>query len=586
MNLIKSNTALVALSKAGIYVCPKHVFLHFVQSLSLDIDTNRVNLKHIGSSNTLTDQFTEPDVNLNLTFLSTKDFFNEILLGFRFAQGGQGVNSLQDLCDGDYNKYALILFDDNKNIDLINWNFSNLTYVSIGNLYLKNYSISYRVNSLPVTSASFVGNKMKIGKTNKLTDDEGRALGFQFGAWDDTFRAEHVTSISDFKKYTARKADRLVYVMNGISAEVGSSAVGGESNPLDVLYNGVDLPGISLFSFLDGAIKELDISIDFNRKSFYFFNGKSFAFDRKTILPIDGSIKISGTSTNVNEGNLNLFFSINKNFTIRISIFDKNGVVSKIICKNIIVESFSYSIGLNGFLEYSLSCYFNPNNGFLIFNESVTLPSNNNLIVTQDNLPFQSFDGYVFTNDFITVGPECKEKTITLQGNIFNFDFSDPIKFFSDLTGFKYKYSVGDSDEDKELYWTERWPNYKSRSVGLAYNKQYYVDGKPPKRGDPIAYYVLFFECFMEPDEPEFDIYQKAVDIFRGGRFADTSNPDAFIFDGILSSHFAPEGVLLGYGEADGIGGILSSPSTMSAAYPVDDQADYEWVWKEIKMLQ
>lgn len=381
MTIIKSSSALVAFTKAGSYSnFDKFNFLHFIQSLSLDVNTNRINSKFIGESTSLKNQFTETDVSLNLTFLNTKDFFNESIIGLNL----KNVNIFQDLVENEiFNKHSLILLNDIGNVELLNVGLqSSKIYISLADLYLANYSIAYKVNSLPVVSANFVSSNFKIGNVNPVLDLNNKVIDFSIVDWSDVTRSMADTNFLQFKTDTQNKSDRLVFVMNGISA---TSTL---SNTL--------VPGISFSSFLNGAINSFDVSIDLNRKRFYFFNKNNSPSSRKIILPMNGSIKLSGISADLSVGNLKTFFSNNDKFTIDISILSNNTLSSKLIFKNVIIETYSYSININGFLEYELSCFFHPYDDFQIEIKDFALPSSNLELQSQDSLNLQSSDGFSF----------------------------------------------------------------------------------------------------------------------------------------------------------------------------------------------
>jgi hypothetical protein len=387
MSLIKSNSALVAFTKAGNNQNSKFIFLHFIQSMSLDIKTNRINSKHIGSSKALTNQFVEPDVNLNITFLNTKDFFNEFLFGFNFGQG----SALKNIINlENFHKNSLILLNDIDDQDLIDNGSKSLKYyASIGNLYLENYSLSYKINSLPIVSAAFVGNNLKIGNSEEGFISEIPLYGFEFNDWDGLNNQEKEEIFSNLKSDTEQKSDRLIYVMNGISAVTD-------------LLETAKFPGSSFSSFLDGVIQDLDITINFNRKKFLFFNETNNAADRKIILPIVGDIKLTGISAHLNIGDLKTFFSANEKFKIDISIIDDQQVVSNVICNNVVIESYSYSINLNGFLEYSISCSFQANEDFEIKTSVFEINSANYNFLTSENQSLTSLNGDSFISaDFI-----------------------------------------------------------------------------------------------------------------------------------------------------------------------------------------
>jgi hypothetical protein len=381
MEIIKSSSALVAFTEAGRYSNQdKFKFLHFIQSLSLDVNTNRINSKFIGDSKYLKDQLVEPDINLNITFLNTKDFFNEAIIGFDLRNSKLFENLVHNEI---FNKHSLILLNDIGYVELLNTGLENSKkYISLENLYLQNYSLSYKVNSLPVASADFIGNNFKIGNVDPVFDENNKIIDFTLIDWNGVSRSVSDTTFSEFKLDTEKKSDRLVFLMNGISA----------ASTMDDTY----VPGVSFSSFLNSAINSFDMSIEFNRKKFYFFNQTNFPASRKIILPINGSLKLSGTSVDLTVGDLKTFFSKNEKFTIDMSILDNGTLASKLYLNNITIESYSYSININGFLEYELSCFFHPYDDFQIEIKDFTLPSSDLELESQDSQIIQSSDGFSF----------------------------------------------------------------------------------------------------------------------------------------------------------------------------------------------
>ena len=342
MSLIKSNSALVAFDQTIFSNKKSFVFLNFIQSLSFEISSNRIKSKHIGSATSTVNQFTNPEINLNLTFLQSKDFFNERIFGMNFSSVTYGSQYFfKNLLNEFYNTNCFILFNDVNANDLIYSNIKSLmSSVSIGNLYLNSYSTSYRINQIPTVSVDFLSGDLKIEKI---------ANSLLLKNWDDT-NVQLTTSYVDNLKLNTANAKSLIYVMSGLSM----------SNDFD---QKTFMPGIAINSLLNGVMQSLDVSFEFNRSKLYFFENKNSVSSRKIILPINGSLKISGISYNINIGNINNFFNSNLPFNMEFDILDdKKQIFSKIVYENLIVEKFSYSINLNGMLEYSLDCSFQVTN--------------------------------------------------------------------------------------------------------------------------------------------------------------------------------------------------------------------------------
>lgn len=170
MSLIKSNSALVAIDQSYISNTNKFKYFQFLQSLSIDFQTNRINSKHIGQSTYLVNQFSQPEVVLDLTFLQTNHFFNERTLGFNLSYSDvENEYVFKNIVrDNFYNKNLFILFNEINNNDLIYSNINQtMTSMSIGNLYLNNYSISYKINELPIVTAQFAASEFKVEKIDR-----------------------------------------------------------------------------------------------------------------------------------------------------------------------------------------------------------------------------------------------------------------------------------------------------------------------------------------------------------------------------------------------------------------------------------
>ncbi len=339
MPLLKSNSVLLAIDETAFTDSNKFSFLDFVQSISFDINTNRVKAKHIGSSTAIVEQFTQPELQLNISFYQTKTLFNETLFGFNFSSEELDSEYVfkKILQNNFFNKNSFILFNDIQGNDLIYSSLNDkMSSASIGNLFLTNYSFSYRIKEIPVVNASFISDNLKINTLSSIS---------KLKNWDDT-EIELNNSMFENFKTAIPNAESLVYIMSALDY---SSDFSGKSNSI----------GVNLNSLLDGVIQSIDVSFDLARNKFYFINGSNSVSSRKIISPINSTLKISGISSNLEIGNIKDFFNNNSKFYIRIDALDEMKEIStSFIYENLTIESFSYSININGFLEYSLDCSF------------------------------------------------------------------------------------------------------------------------------------------------------------------------------------------------------------------------------------
>jgi len=353
MALIKSNSTLIGFDRSWLYdESQQYEFdlLSFVQKIDFEIKTNKTNLKYIGRESTIKNQFVKPDINLQVDYYQKIDFFNEKMLGLFLNDVDDPIKkySFDNLIAKNYrNKNIFILYSDVEFSDLLykikNIGFnSSMICISMGDVYLTSLSFSYKVGQIPITSTSFASSNLKIANiaSNYL----------QLPSGETTSALLRQSLATDYIERTQKSDSQvLVYVMKNIS--------------ISNTFSSLNVPGVNINTFLTGVIQTMDFSINLNRNKFYFFETGSDPIDRRIMLPIEGSLKITGLSNTFTAGDLNTFFNNNSKFSITIGISGKyDGVVysqvTDLIIDNLSVDSFNYSIDLNGLLNYTLTCSF------------------------------------------------------------------------------------------------------------------------------------------------------------------------------------------------------------------------------------
>jgi hypothetical protein len=353
MALIKSNSTLIAFDRSWLYDDTQLYsfdFLSFVQKIDFEIKTNKTNLKYIGNESTIKNQFVKPDINLQIDYYQKIDFLNEKIFGLI-------LNDITDI-NKKYSFYNLINKNfNNKNIFLLysDLEFGDLLYqirdkgfnlgmigISMSDVYLTSLSFSYKISQIPIVSTSFASSNMKIASvgTGFIQLPNGPVTTAPLGQ----------TLASNLIERTQKaNSEVIIYVMKNIS--------------ISNTFSSLSVPGPDITSFLSGFIQSMDFSINLNRNKFYFFGAGSDPADRKIMLPIEGTLKITGISNTFTWGDLNTFFNNNSKFSVTIGIAGKyNGLtipqMTDLIIDNLSVDSFSYNIDLNGLLNYTLTCSF------------------------------------------------------------------------------------------------------------------------------------------------------------------------------------------------------------------------------------
>jgi hypothetical protein len=351
MALIKSNSTLIAFDRSWLYddtYTNGFDFLSFVQKIDFEIKTNKTNLKYIGSESTIKNQFVKPDINLQIDYYQKIDFLNEKIFGLIFNDPDEASKkySFNNLITKNYNnKNIFLLYSDIQYSDLlyqirdVGFN-ANMISISMGDVYLTSLSFSYKIGQIPLTSTSFASSNMKVAN---ITSNSVQS-------WSGVNLPITQSLASNYIETTQKQnSELIVYVMRNIS--------------ISNTFSSLNVPSINITTFLTGIIQSMDFSINLNRNKFYFFETGSDPIDRKIMLPIEGTLKISGLSNTFTTGDLNTFFNNNSKFSITIGIAGKyNGTsyskMTDLIIDNLSVDSFNYTIDLNGLLNYTLTCSF------------------------------------------------------------------------------------------------------------------------------------------------------------------------------------------------------------------------------------
>jgi len=362
MPIIDSSSSLIIFSD---YV------LNNIQSISLSVDKNNLQSKSIGNNKSLISQFVDPEITLNISYNQTSDLINEMLLGFYLIFKTPDSTS-ETALNKFFNKFKIsrscILISDEYASDLINKinknGFSDkFSVISLINLYLNSYSLSYSSNQLAIVNCSFSTseNKSKISKLSKYDNDK------------------YSVTLRNGGEYPINN-DIFTFVDKNLSLDkylVYSSKYFAPSNVLDASGNN----DLNIFGVgnLD-VINKLDFSIDFNRPKHYFLSSlgdysTGEANRENLILPIKYSLNISGISTYINATNIT-YLNNNDFYTYIIKIgdlasTDKQISYSTMVFENLIIKNFNYSLDVNGKLNYSISFTgeINTTSGYKIFNK-------------------------------------------------------------------------------------------------------------------------------------------------------------------------------------------------------------------------
>jgi hypothetical protein len=346
MPLFKSNSALIAFDNSyrNEELSNSFSFLNFIQDLNFNINVERINQKSIGKSDLNRVIFTQPQVNIEISYFHKINLFNESLFGFHINQSTyESKTFLDKFKDNFKNNGAIILLNEAQGDDLFykikqNGYTDDIIAISIGQIYLNNYSFSYSVGSLPIAKASFSANELKASNLNNQS----------FNDWDGVTRNLNAQMISDYEGYTNFGVKKnIVLQMNDFYYSTSG-------------LNNLNFPSVDFSSLTNGTIRGIQFSIDFQRNKFFFFENGLSSNDRYFLLPALGKLTINGIMQNINKKTLDSIVSSDNKFSMTIALGLDADDLNKttFYFSNLKIDSFDYSINLNNLIEYTMDMSF------------------------------------------------------------------------------------------------------------------------------------------------------------------------------------------------------------------------------------
>lgn len=352
--LFKYNTSLLAFDRSGIIAdSSEFKFLPFVQSIQIESNLDRISQKSIGKDTLDKKIYTNPNFNLNVTAIQENNFLLERLIGLFINNTPQSQNTILNGFNSKFINKAFMLFNDNLGEDVLfkirTTGYSeDLIGFVFSKLFLNSYSFSYGVNKLPITNLSFsfddisISNVIASSGSFYIQDPSEQNIKLET-SWIDSFY---------FK------------TNSNIQQKINNTAVNFE---LTTDYSNLEIPS-SDFSILSSSnIQSMDFSLDFQRNKFFYFEKGMSPFDRSYLLPCNAKFTIQGITSQFNKKSLSSLKNSDSKFSI-ILRFGKADVLtnySEIKFENVTVDNFSYSMSLDGFLNYSIECSIeiNENSG-------------------------------------------------------------------------------------------------------------------------------------------------------------------------------------------------------------------------------
>jgi hypothetical protein len=338
--VLKSNNSLMAITPSPAFSTSNQTAFLFggVIDSNFSFKLDRQSLTQLGSQEYIANHVNRhPDVEFNITYLFNPLLLNERSMGMLVTS--TGTSSLFSNFRNRSNNFVYLIAPDQENDALEVYSSSTRTFngfeaVSIGNAFLRSYSVEYAIGKIPTVQASFIGSNIKF---EKLTADtiQSPAIDLQAGGNFGVGNIAFANGIDESFRITPS-----ISRPDNIQVSLQNLQVGGQS--------------------LSGAhiVQSLSLSLDIQREDLYGL-GSNYVRNRKLKFPIIGNINVSSLVSGFNSGTASGLINNESgyDFEIEFKSYDDN-YSGKYIVQNAKLENYSYSIPLNGISTFDASFSF------------------------------------------------------------------------------------------------------------------------------------------------------------------------------------------------------------------------------------
>jgi hypothetical protein len=308
---IKSNSVLIAVDFPSESETDSRglAFIGLNDSFGFSVDVARNSAGQIGSQKlAVDDPSLAPDVSFDLSFVPTRKFDNENVLGLNFGFNQEFTSVLQGKSEVSFNVYLFI--SDKQSYDFIKQvrdqqSLNGVECLAVGNCYLTQYGFSIKVADLPRVSASFVGSnieasvvssdKVKVPKINLETGEQN----------------SYYLSLDWLQVEKALDEIEIAEMPILPTTEVKFSAA----------LNNLEIPSAIISPLSDAKIQSLDFGLSIPRETSYSF-GSNFPRGRKIKYPVQGSLNISTIVSNFSSGSFTGIMNGEQKYNAQLNFLD------------------------------------------------------------------------------------------------------------------------------------------------------------------------------------------------------------------------------------------------------------------------
>lgn len=321
--------------------------LPLIQDSSLALTTNRVPTKQVGSQQYSSNQvFSAPDVEFAFGYFLSPYLPDEIMMGFNAPTNAGTASVFNGFDDISNNLYMLVspnegedAFDEGQKAAP---DFSGFGVVSMGNMYLTDYSVAFSIGAIPKVTAQYIGSNIK---TELLTGNyiEIPAINLASG---NNVGAGQINLTGDQNMFD--------YIIEAGGQTILTPKVAIPHASVFTLEN-LQVGGVPLSAPDSPILQSFNANISIPRSPSYGF-GSNYVFDRKIAYPIQSQISLTAIMSGVDESSLATFMSQETGYAFDIAFSNKELTTTGTFqFSNAKLESFNHSLAIGGRMEFSAS---------------------------------------------------------------------------------------------------------------------------------------------------------------------------------------------------------------------------------------
>lgn len=308
---IKSNSVLVAVDLPGYQEGNRRgvAFIGLNDSFGFSVDVARNSVGQVGSQKlAVDDPSLAPDISFDLSFVPTRKFDNENILGLNFGFNNEFTSVLLGKSEASFNVYLFI--SDKQSYDFIKQirdqqSLNGVECLALGNCYITQYGFSIKVGDLARASASFVSSNMEasVVSSNQV---KVPAINLELGEQNSYYLSLDWPQIKVALDEIQKEEMPILP-----TTEVKFSAV----------LEDLEIPSAILSPLSNAKIQSLDLGLTIQRETSYGF-GSNFPRGRKIKYPVQGQLNVSTIVSNFSSGSFTGIMGGEQKYNAQLNFLD------------------------------------------------------------------------------------------------------------------------------------------------------------------------------------------------------------------------------------------------------------------------